>query len=169
MPIRVERTRKKNRELLRELNGSGYDREEVIARERKLLQIETEGTFYINVSFQFDCGCNLHFSGLFYANTECFFLDTGDINFGKHVRLGPRIQIYTVNHLVNPIERLDKGLTITSPVTIGDNVWIGGGSIINPRVMIGANTVISSGSVMTKSLPVNVLAAGVPAKVIREI
>lgn len=100
---------------------------------------------------------------------DCLFLDTGDINFGKNVKLGPRVQIYMVNHPVDPKERLEKGIAIASPVTIGDNVWIGGGSIINPGVTIGANTVIGSGSVVTQSLPANVLAAGVPAKVIREI
>lgn len=148
MPIRDEQTRKKKREQLRLLNESSYDREAIIA---------------------FDFGTNLHFSGNFYANTDCLFLDTGDINFGKNVKLGPRVQIYTVNHPVDPTERLEKGLAIASPVMIGDNVWIGGGSIINPGVVIGSNTVIGSGSVVTRSLPSNVLAAGVPAKVIREI
>ena len=169
MPIRDEQNRKKKREQLILLNQSDYDRETIIASERALLDIKTEGTVYIDIPFQFDFGTNLHFSGNFYANTDCLFLDTGDINFGKNVKLGPRVQIYTVNHPVDPTERLEKGLAIASPVTIGDNVWIGGGSIINPGVVIGANTVIGSGSVVTQSLPANVLAAGVPAKVIREI
>ena len=169
MPIRDEAIRKRNRELLRELNASDYERETIIARERAVLGVETQGSVYIDVPFQFDYGCNLHFSGNFYANTDCLFLDTGDIYFGKNVKLGPRVQIYTVNHPVDPKERLERGVAIASPVTIGDNVWIGGGSIVNPGVVIGANTVIGSGSVVTRSLPANVLAAGVPAKVIREI
>ncbi len=169
MPIRDEQQRKKNRELLSQLNVSSYDREELIAKERDLLHIETVGTVYIDVPFQFDYGSNLHFSGNFYANTDCLFLDTSDINFGKDVKLGPRVQIYTVNHPVDPKERLEKGLAIASPVNIGDNVWIGGGSIINPGITIGANTVVGSGSVVTKSLPANVLAAGIPAKIIRKI
>lgn len=169
MPIRDEQTRKKNREKLSQLNIGSYIREEIIAKERVLLQIETEGTVYIDIPFTFDYGTNIHFSGNFYANTDCLFLDTSDINFGKDVKLGPRVQIYTVNHPINPKERLEKGISIASPVNIGDNVWIGGGSIINPGVTIGANTVIGSGSVVTKSLPANVLAAGIPAKIIRKI
>lgn len=169
MPIRDEQTRKKKREQLRLLNESSYDREAIIASERALLEIKTEETVYIDVPFHFDYGSNLHFSGNFYANTDCLFLDTGDIHFGKNVKLGPRVQIYTVNHPIDPTERLEKNLVIASPVRIGDNVWIGGGSIINPGVTVGANTVIGSGSVVTQSLPANVLAAGVPAKVVREI
>ncbi len=169
MPIRDEQIRKKNREQLYQLNASPYIREELITKERALLNIRSEGTVYIDVPFQFDYGTNLHFSGNFYANTDCLFLDTGDINFGKNVKLGPRVQIYTVNHPVNPKERLEKGVVIASPVNIGDNVWIGGGSIINPGVTIGANTVIGSGSVVTQSLPPDVLAAGIPAKIIKKI
>lgn len=169
MAIRDEQTRKKNREQLSQLNIGPYIREEIIAKERELLQIETKETVYIDPPFQFDYGTNLHFSGAFYANTDCLFLDTGDINFGKDVKLGPRVQIYTANHLVDPKERIEKGIVIASPVNVGDNVWIGGGSIINPGVTIGANTVIGSGSVVTQSLPANVLAAGVPAKIIKKI
>lgn len=169
MPIRDENLREINRERLKELNSSSYNRASLIEKERSLLHIETEDTVYIDIPFQFDYGTNIHFSGNFYANTGCLFLDTGDINFGKHVKLGPRVQIYTVNHPVDPKERLERGIAIVSPVTIGDNVWIGGGSIINPGVTIGANTVIGAGSVVTKSLPSNVLAAGIPAKIIKNI
>lgn len=169
MPIRDEQQRQNNRDSLRQLCSSNYKRAELIQKERSLLGVTTEGTIYIELPFGFDYGSNLHFSGDFYANTDCLFLDTGDIYFGKAVKLGPRVQIYTANHPVDPQERLAKGLVIASPVTIGDNVWVGGGSIINPGVTIGANTVIGSGSVVTKSLPDNVLAAGVPAKVIKTL
>lgn len=169
MAIRDEQQRKENREKLNILNTCSYERSNLISKERELLHIETNEVVYIDVPFRFDYGTNLHFSGNFYANTDCLFLDTGDIYFGKNVKLGPRVQIYTVNHLIDPKERLEHAFSIASPVRIEDNVWIGGGAIINPGVTIGANTVVGSGSVVTKSLPGNVLAAGNPAKVIREI
>lgn len=169
MPIRDEQKRRMNREQLSLLNTGAYNREEIISKERVLLNIETKANIYIDVPFQVDYGTNIHFSGNFYANTDCLFSDIGDINFGKDVKLGPRVQIYTVNHPVDPKERLERGLVIASPVNVGDNVWIAGGTIINPGVTIGANTVVGSGSVVTKSLPANVLAAGNPAKIIRNI
>ncbi|HFC9197346.1 sugar O-acetyltransferase [Enterococcus lactis] len=169
MPIRDEQKRKENRKLLSQLNASDYVREDIIVKEKALLNIETEANVYIDIPFQIDYGTNIHFSGDFYANTDCLFLDTGDIYFGKNVKLGPRVQIYTVNHPIDPEERLEKGYSIASPVHVGNNVWIGGGSIINPGVTIGDNTVIGAGSVVTKSLPANVLAAGAPAKIIRKI
>lgn len=169
MAIRRESDRKENRKKLRALNNSDYDRDLLIEMERELLHIETNETVYIDVPFQIDYGTNIQFDGNFYANTDCLFLDTSDISFGKGVKLGPRVQIYTVNHPVDPKDRREKGLAIASPVRLEDNVWIGGGAIINPGVTIGANTVVGSGSVVTKSLPANVLAAGVPAKVIRKI
>lgn len=169
MPIRDEQMRRKNRETLKNLNASNYQRNELIQKERELLRIQTPESVYIDVPFQVDFGTNIHFAGNFYANTDCLFLDTGDINFGKNVKLGPRVQIYTVNHPVDPKERLEKGYAIAASVNIGDNVWIGGGVIINPGITIGENTVVGSGSVVTKSLPANVLAAGVPAKIIRKI
>ena len=142
MPIRDEQMRRKNRETLKNLNASNYQRNELIQKERELLRIQTPESVYIDVPFQVDFGTNIHFAGNFYANTDCLFLDTGDINFGKNVKLGPRVQIYTVNHPVDPKERLEKGYAIAASVNIGDNVWIGGGVIINPVITIVENTVV---------------------------
>ena len=80
--------------------------------------------------------------------------------------MGPCVQIYTVHHPVLPSERL-KGPELATPVTIGDNVWIGGNVVICPGVSIGENTTIGAGSVVVKDIPANVLAVGNPCKVIK--
>lgn len=169
MPVRDVKDRQRRRELLEIINRQAYDIEKIKELERDLLQIETEKNVLIDPPFRIDYGTNIHFEGEFYANMDCLFLDTGDIYFGNKVKLGPRVQIYTVNHPVDPVERIEKHYSVTAPVIIKENVWIGGGVIINPGVTIGENTVVGSGSVVTESLPSNVLAAGVPARVIRKL
>lgn len=125
----------------------------------------------------FNCDYGIHtFLGKgSFVNYNCSFLDTGFIEIGEYVMIGPDVKIYTANHPVTSEERyyIDENgkkfwHTFTGKVKIGDNVWIGGGSIICPNVEIGENTVIGAGSVVTKSIPANVVAAGNPCKVIRE-
>ncbi len=87
---------------------------------------------------------------------------------GKNVFIGPNVGIYSVSHPIHHEPR-NQYLEFASPITIGDNVWIGGSAVINPGVSIGDNSVIGSGSVVTNNIPENVIAAGNPCKVIREI
>lgn len=124
-----------------------------------------------------DYGENIHIGDHVEINMNCVFLDCNRITIGSNSGIGPGVHIYTVYHPVNPLERLsrsDKGdlsfwKSLTAPVTIGNNVWIGGGSIILPGVTIGDNTTIGAGSVVSKSIPANCLAVGNPCKVIREL
>ena len=110
-------------------------------------------------------------------NMNCVFLDCNKITIGDNALIAPGVHIYTVFHPVSARERLNKSVNAdfpfaiskTAPVTIGNNVWIGGGSIILPGVTIGNNVTIGAGSVVTKSIPDNVLALGNPCKVIKEI
>lgn len=95
-------------------------------------------------------------------------LDVCEIKIGKNAMLAPNVQIYTAYHPIDPKLRI-SGIEYGSPVTIGDNVWIGGGAIINPGVTIGDNVVIGSGSVVTKDIPSNCVAVGNPCKVIKNI
>lgn len=90
------------------------------------------------------------------------------LRFGDNVLLGPRVGIYTSNHAIDAWERT-HGACYAKPLKIGNNVWIGGGVQINQGITIGDNTIIGSGSVITKDIPANVIAAGVPCKVIRKI
>lgn len=103
-----------------------------------------------------------------YANFDCILLDGGGITIGNNVLLAPRVSIYTTNHALDPADRA-AGWCRAEPVTIEDDVWIGGGVTINPGVTIGAGSVIGSGSVVTSPVPAGVVAAGVPARVVRAI
>lgn len=122
----------------------------------------------IEPDFRCDYGYNIHVGENFYANFNCVFLDVCEIRMGHNCMLAPGVHIYTASHPLDPIERT-SGKEFGKPVTIGDNAWIGGGAIINPGVTIGDNVVIGSGSVITKDVPDNVVVAGNPAKVIKQI
>ncbi len=113
-------------------------------------------------------GFNISIGNHFYANFDCVLLDGGGIEIGNHVLFGPRVGIYTSNHAIDATERA-AGACYAKPVKIGNNVWIGAGVHINQGVTIGDNTIIGAGSVITKDIPANVIAAGVPCKVIRNI
>ncbi len=104
----------------------------------------------------------------FFANFDCIMLDGNLITIGDNVLLGPRVGLYTANHALDARERIMGGC-YAHPIVIEDNVWIGAGVHIMGGVTIGRNSVIGAGSVVTKDVPENVIAAGVPCKVIREI
>ncbi|MGD7045822.1 sugar O-acetyltransferase [Jeotgalibacillus proteolyticus] len=144
--------------------GKSEDREELL---RNLLKSIGQEVHFEPV-FRCEFGFNISIGNHFYANFDCVMLDGGGIEIGDHVLFGPRVGIYTSNHAIDPKERAN-GACYAKKVTIGNNVWIGAGVHINPGVTIGDNTIIGSGSVLTKSIPANVMAAGVPCKVIREI
>lgn len=125
--------------------------------------------------FFVDYGENIHFGDNCEVNMNCTFLDCNRITIGDNTGIGPNVQIFAVTHPITATERLATNsanefsfwLSYTAPVTIGRNVWIGGGAIILAGVTIGDNTTIGAGSVVTKSIPANCLAAGNPCKIIR--
>lgn len=128
----------------------------------------TGENIYMEPNIRFDYGYNTYVGENFYANFDCTFLDVCEVRIGDNCMLGPNVHIYTATHPINPIER-NSGKEYGKPVNIGNNVWIGGGSIINPGVTIGDNVVIASGSVVTKDVPDNVVVGGNPAKIIKQI
>lgn len=103
-----------------------------------------------------------------YANANLTLVDDGNIYIGNAVMLGPNVTIATAGHPINPAYRA-KGLQFNADIHIGDNVWVGAGVTICPGVTIGENSVIGAGSVVTKDIPANVVAMGVPCRVVREI
>ncbi|MCE3236277.1 MAG: maltose transacetylase [Vampirovibrio sp.] len=122
----------------------------------------------IEPPFFCDYGSNIYLGENFYANFNCVILDPAEVRIGSNVFLAPGVHIYTAYHPLNPTER-NSGYESAAPVWIGDNVWIGGGAIIQPGVRIGENTTIGAGSVVTKDIPANVVAAGVPCRVLRAL
>lgn len=119
-------------------------------------------------SLRVEFGYNITIGNNFYANFDCVMLDGGEIEIGDNVLFGPRVGIYTSNHAFDAEERVN-GACFAKKVKIGNNVWIGANACINQGVTIGDNTIIGSGSVVTKDIPDNVIAAGVPCRVIRKI
>lgn len=123
---------------------------------------------YFEPPFHCEYGKHIKVGENFYANIGCIMLDVAQITIGKNVLFGPNVSIYTAGHPIHYESRM-SGYEYGVPVAIGDNVWIGGNCVILPGVKIGSNTVIGAGSIVTKEIPDNVLAAGNPCKVIREI
>lgn len=123
---------------------------------------------YIEPSFKCDYGFNIHVGENFYANFDCVILDVAEVRIGKNCLIAPQVGIYTALHPLNSKERC-AGIEGAKPIKIGDNCWIGGRAIINPGVTLGDNVVVASGAVVTKSFGNNVLIAGCPAKVIKNI
>ena len=123
---------------------------------------------YIMQPFFCDRGSQIYVGKSFYANTGLLILDEGRVEIGNNVMFGPRVSIYTAAHPIDPRIRI-TGLEYAKGIVIGDNVWVGGSTVINPGVRIGCNTVIGSGSVVTRNIPEGVVAAGNPCRIIREI
>ena len=123
---------------------------------------------YLEPPFYCDHGYNIHIGDNFYANTDLIILDQCPVTIGDNVFLGPRIGIYCAMH---PIAASVRNLQLEwgKPVTIGNNVWIGGDVTICPGVKIGNNVVIGAGAVVAKDIPDNCVAVGSPCKKIRDI
>lgn len=128
----------------------------------------TGKNLWVEPPFRCDYGWNIQVGEDFYANYNLTILDVGKVTIGKHVMIAPNVSIYTAGHPVHPDSR-NSGYEYGIPVTIGDNVWIGGNVVILPGVTIGSNSVIGAGSVVSRDIPDWVIAAGNPCRVIRPI
>ncbi|WP_410766968.1 maltose acetyltransferase domain-containing protein [Haloferax sp. DFSO60] len=161
-----ERTRA--RRLTRLFNDTDeiqMDRRDELIRE---LFGDVGDEFEIEPTFRCDYGYNISVGENFFANFDCVFLDVCPIDIGDNAGLGPGVHIYTATHPIDAAERI-KGPEFGDSVTIGDNAWIGGQSVINPGVTIGDDVVVASGSVVTKDVPDSVVVGGNPAQIIKEL
>ena len=125
-------------------------------------------SIWMEAPIHFAYGCNTHMGHHVYANFNLTVVDDGECHIGNYVMFAPNVVISTTGHPIHPSFR-DKGAQFSLPVTIGSHVWIGSNVTIMPGVTIGENSVIGAGSVVTKDIPANVVACGVPCRVMREI
>ncbi|PBB06612.1 maltose acetyltransferase domain-containing protein [Salimicrobium humidisoli] len=146
--INAEINQEKRSELVHNLFGSG-----------KSLHIEP--------NFRCDYGENIHVGEDFFMNFDCVFLDVTKIQFGDRCQVAPGVHIYTATHPLDARERA-TGKEYGKPVTIGNDVWIGGRAVINPGVSIGNRAVVASGAVVVKDVPADTLVGGNPARIIKE-
>ncbi|MDE5587549.1 MAG: sugar O-acetyltransferase [Acetatifactor sp.] len=138
-----------------------------IANVVKELFGKSDGAF-VNPPFYCDYGRHIEVGKNFFANYNCTILDVAKVIIGDNCQLAPNVAIYTAGHPVHPDTR-NTAYEYGIEVIIGDNVWIGGNTVICPGVHIGSNTVIGAGSVVTRDMPDWCVAAGNPCKVIRAI
>jgi maltose O-acetyltransferase len=123
---------------------------------------------YVKPPLFVDYGENIHIGARTFVNYNLTALDVAEIRIGEDCQIGPNVQLLTPTHPVDPEPRRNK-LEAAQPITIGDNVWLGGGVIVCPGVTIGDDTVVGAGAVVTRDLPSGVVAVGNPARVVREI
>lgn len=159
----------KVRSLLTEINQSVQDVREGARLElcRKLFGKLGKG-LWLQPPFYCDYGINIELGENVYFNFNCVLLDVAKIKIGSYVLMGPNVQIYTAGHPLDAQKRRDSQ-EFGKPVTIGDDVWIGGGAILCPGITVGAKSVIGAGAVVTKDVPPGVVVAGNPAKVIKPV
>jgi Acetyltransferase (isoleucine patch superfamily) len=166
--IKGKNSSKKGRSLAQKINQTSIDDyDKIVALEKELFCTEAKN-IYVNPPLYVDYGYNIKIGENFYANMDCIFLDVAPITIGNNVMFGPRVSLITASHPLDPEVRV-RGLECASAINIGDNVWLGANVTVNPGVSIGKNTIIGSGSVVTKDIPDNVVAAGNPAKVLRKL
>lgn len=156
------------RRLLRELNASAPDD---LAHRTALLRAllpHVGADLVLEPPFYCDYGTNIYAGERVFLNFNCTLLDVAPITLGSRTLLGPNVQLYTPIHPMDAQQRAE-GLEAALPITIGSDVWLGGGVIVCPGVEIGDRSVIGAGSVVTRNIPPDVFAAGNPCRVIRPL
>ena len=158
---------KRARRLTQALNTADRSDFDAIGKIVKELLGRSEGAF-INPPFYCDYGSHIEVGKNIFANYNCTIIDVAKVTIGNNCQMAPNVAIYTAGHPLHPVARnslYEYGIG----VSIGDNVWIGGNTVILPGVHIGNNVVIGAGSVVTKDIPDWSLAAGNPCRVLRQI
>lgn len=132
----------------------------------ELIGKKVDDTFFIIPPFYSDFGENIYIGKNVFVNHACTFMDRGGITLEDNVLIGPKVNLITTNHPINPAERR---ATVSLPIEIKKGAWIGVGATILPGVTIGENSIVAAGAVVSKDVPDNVIVGGIPAKFIKNI
>ncbi|WP_428897760.1 Acetyltransferase (isoleucine patch superfamily) [Parelusimicrobium proximum] len=147
-----------------EMNNTHRSPEEIRKLFSRLTGVEADESLWLMTPFYTDFGRNIRVGKNVFINHACTFMDRGGITIEDNVLIGPKVNLITINHPVNPLERQS---TISTPVVIKKNAWIGIGATILPGVTVGENSIVSAGAVVTKDVPPNTIVGGIPAKVLK--
>ncbi len=123
---------------------------------------------FIEPPFHCSYGRNIYIGDHVFLNVQCTIMDCNEVHIGRHVMIGPAVQIYTAAHDLRA-EARNQGWEVAKPIVIEDNVWLGGGAILLPGVRVGRNAVVGAGAVVSRNVSANTVVAGNPARVIRDI
>src|SRR5688572_4783016 len=159
--------RNRARDLCQDLNATREADQEMRRSILKQLFAAGGDSVWMQPPFFCDYGSNIYLGHRVFFNFNCVVLDVCDIRIGDYTLFAPAVQTYTATHPMDPVLR--RSQEFAKPITIGSDVWVGGGAIICPGAKLGSRSVIGAGSVVTREIPENVFAAGNPCRVIREI
>lgn len=168
LDAQLSEDRLKARLLIKELNDSREDQTTERTRLLKELIPNAGEGLWLQPPFYCDYGYNIKLGEKVFFNFNCVVLDVAQVTIGSRTLFGPNVQIYTATHPIDHKVRA-SGLEFAKPITIGEDVWVGGSAVICPGVNIGDRSVIGAGSVVTRDIPADVFAAGNPCKVIRHL
>lgn len=160
--------RLRTRLLIKKLNDTREDQVEERSRILKDLIPNAGAGLWLQTPFYCDYGTNMLVGEKVFFNFNCVVLDVMQVTIGSRTLFGPNVQLYTATHPMNPQERA-SGLEFAKPISIGEDVWVGGSVVVCPGVTIGDRSVIGAGSVVTKDIPADVFAAGNPCRIIRPL
>lgn len=157
---------KQTQRIVARLNSGVYSEEEVRDFLSQITGREVDSTLWLIPPFYTDFGRNIHFGKNVFVNSACTFMDRGGIYIDDEVFIGPKVNLITINHDINPYNR---NTTICKPIHIEKRVWIGVAATILPGVRIGENSIIGANAVVTKDVPSNTIVGGNPARIIQHI
>lgn len=164
----LDAARRLCQELLARFNTPGVGGSEAREALHGLLGSVGEGA-QLMPTLRADYGFNIRLGRDVFINYDLVALDCAEITIGDGTLIGPRCQLLTPIHPLDDVALRRSGAERAEPIVLEENVWLGGGVIVNPGVRIGAGSVIGSGSVVTRDIPAGVFAAGVPARIVREL